>query len=204
MKKPSRNLWPVGLIVTFALFISGTIGLVIMACAHGTELVSPDYYEQEIKFQGRLDSLNRARPLTVSVLYEATQRRLQIRLPQEHAGQAITGSIQLYRPSAAGLDLRFVLRPDAKGAQSLDATSLRPGLWKVRVAWKTGGREYFHDQSVIISSANAHAERGALDVAKRMECVELAPALECRGCAKAGASSTHSIRFATWFTPKKV
>src|SRR6267378_4346937 len=35
-------------------------------------------------------------------------------------------------------------------------------------------------------------------VAKRMECVELAPAVACPGRSKAGASSTHSIRFATF------
>src|SRR5260221_7695461 len=33
-------------------------------------------------------------------------------------------------------------------------------------------------------------------VAKRMECVELAPAIGCPRASKAGASSTHSIRFA--------
>jgi len=36
----------------------------------------------------------------------------------------------------------------------------------------------------------------ATGAAKRMECVELAPAFACRGLSKAGASSTHSIRFA--------
>src|SRR5260370_13951929 len=38
--------------------------------------------------------------------------------------------------------------------------------------------------------------------AKRMECVELAPAVERRGSSKAGASSTHSIRSATRHVPK--
>src|SRR6266852_2149107 len=40
------------------------------------------------------------------------------------------------------------------------------------------------------------AERGEDEVAKRLECVELAPAVERRGSSKAGASSTHSKRFA--------
>src|SRR5882762_2281410 len=33
-------------------------------------------------------------------------------------------------------------------------------------------------------------------LAKHMECVELAPAVACQGRSTAGASSTHSIRFA--------
>src|SRR5713101_9443808 len=37
---------------------------------------------------------------------------------------------------------------------------------------------------------------GGWVVAKRLECVELAPAIERRGSLKAGASSTHSKRFA--------
>src|SRR5258708_5273956 len=38
--------------------------------------------------------------------------------------------------------------------------------------------------------------------AKRLECVELAPAVECPGPSKAGASSTHSKRMATEQAPE--
>ena len=42
--KNSRNLWPLGIIVTFSLFFAGTVSLVVMACSQKTDLVSADYY----------------------------------------------------------------------------------------------------------------------------------------------------------------
>ena len=71
--KTSRNLWPLGIIVTFALFFAGTVGLVVMACSQKVDLVSADYYEQELKFQGRIDRVERTRHAATqaAVAYDA-------------------------------------------------------------------------------------------------------------------------------------
>jgi len=42
--KPTPNLWPLGIIAAFVIFISGTISLVVMASSHKAELVSDNYY----------------------------------------------------------------------------------------------------------------------------------------------------------------
>jgi hypothetical protein len=98
------NLWPFGIILTFVVFISGTIGLVVMACMHSTELVNANYYDQEIKYQAHIDSQARAEQAGATVSYDKTARHIVITLP---AKQSVTGQIQLYRPSASGLDKEF-------------------------------------------------------------------------------------------------
>src|SRR5215470_15811214 len=107
--KPSRNFWPYGIILTFVLFISGTIGLVVMACGQKSELVSPDYYEQEIRFQSQLDRAARARAVAASVSYEPASRQIKIEFPADLAVKAPSGHVKLYRPSAANLDRQFEL-----------------------------------------------------------------------------------------------
>ena len=151
--KPQRNLWPLGIILTFVVFISGTIGLVVMACMHSTELVNANYYDQEIKYQSRIDSQTRAQELGASAAYDAVARHIVISLPRLPAEKNVTGQIQLYRPSAAGLDKEFKLEPAANGTQTLDAAGLQPGLWKIRVSWNAEGRDYFIDQKIIISAS---------------------------------------------------
>src|SRR5690349_16050760 len=131
----SRNLWPYGIILTFIPFISGTVGLVIMACAQKADLVSPDYYEQEIRFQSHLNRAARTQSLGASVAYKPDTQQIRIELPKTLAPEKPVGQIHLYRPSAAGLDRHFVLDPDSQGFQSLDAAALVAGLWKVRVTW---------------------------------------------------------------------
>jgi nitrogen fixation protein FixH len=151
--KPSRNPWPLGIILTFVVFISGTIGLVVMACLHNTELVSANYYDQEIKYQSRIDSQTRAQELGANATYDAAARHIVISLPSLPAAKNVTGQIQLYRPSAAGLDKQFKLEPSANGTQTLDAAGLQPGLWKIRVSWNIEGRDYFLDQKIIIAAS---------------------------------------------------
>ena len=156
MKQP-RNLWPYAIILTFVLFISGTVSLVVMACSQKVDLVSANYYEDEIKFQGQLDRLNRTRELgtQATVIYDAAQHEIAVTLPPQEVGKKIGGHIQLYRPSAAGLDREIDLHLDARGVQTVDATGLSPGLWKVRVAWTVDKQDYFIEKRIVIGAKNS-------------------------------------------------
>jgi hypothetical protein len=152
--KTSRNLWPIGIITTFVLFFAGTVGLVVMACSQKMDLVSADYYEQELKFQGRIDRVERTRHAASQavVAYDAAARCITVSLAADQAGHEVSGHIELYRPSAAGLDRAVKLEPDTKGVQRLDAAGMSPGLWKVRVSWTFEQQDYFLDEKVVVGS----------------------------------------------------
>ena len=150
MKK--KNLWPFAIISIFIVFICATISLVVLACSQKQDLVSADYYEQEIRFQDHLERLDRAHHTLhqPSIDYDLVKRLIKISLSPE-PGAHVTGEIQLYRPSAAGLDRNFKLALDAQGVQSLDTASLSPGLWKVRVSWMTDNKQYFFERNIVIT-----------------------------------------------------
>lgn len=154
--KPQRSLWPYGIVAAFAIFISGTITLIVLACSHKTDLVSADYYEEEIKFQNRIDQLRRTKELDAArmVSYDAAKQQIKISLPTGQSDQAVSGRVQFYRPSAAGLDRQLVLALNSAGVQIVEAKDLRPGLWKVRVSWKVGDNDYFADEKIVIASRN--------------------------------------------------
>ena len=152
--KSNRNLWPWAIVLTFVLFISGTVSLVVMACSQKVELVSANYYEQELQFQGQLERMNRTSQLAVpaSVRYDPIRKLIAISLPPEHQGRKVSGHIDLYRPSAAGQDRQLPLQTDERGMQTLDATHLGAGFWKLRLSWQVDDREYFHEQQIVIGS----------------------------------------------------
>ena len=146
-----RNLWPYGILLTFVLFISGTVGLIVMAATQKCDLVSADYYEHEVKYQGHLDSLERANhlPRPAQLSYDSANNRLRVTLPPDHAGRA-RGTVELYRPSAAVLDQSTPLAPDGAGEQFIDTTRLQPGLWKVRLTWTVNGEEFCLEQKLVV------------------------------------------------------
>jgi nitrogen fixation protein FixH len=154
--KPTRNLWSLGITLAFALFIAGTAALIVIASAHQSDLVTPDYYEREIQYQTRLDQLNRTAYLDdqVKVVFDAATRRICVSLPASLAGSVTSGRVQLYRPSAAGLDRELKLELDANGSQSLDAAALEPGLWKVRIHWTSRQQDYYADKRIVVERGN--------------------------------------------------
>ena len=148
----TRNPWPYAIIATFILFGVGTAGLVTLACSQKVDLVSANYYEQEILYQKQIDRMQRSDGPAVrpAITYERATGRIVISMPTIQNSGSISGHIQLYRPSAAGLDREQPLALDSHGTQTLDAHKLRSGLWKVRLSWNAEGREFFAEQSLVI------------------------------------------------------
>jgi hypothetical protein len=150
--QPPRSLWPYAIMIWMALFATGIFSFIVVAQRNHVDLVGPDYYDQEIKFQQQIDRVANTRSVKreISIRYNAGE--IDIALPPEHARQSPTGSIQLYRPSDASLDQQVTLAVGKNGDQKIDATKLRPGLWKVRITWKVGPEEYFFDQSLVVGA----------------------------------------------------
>ena len=146
------NPWPVCIIAFFTLAITGCVAFVIFCSLHPTELVAEDYYEQEIRYQSQLDRMEmvRASGSLASIQYNQSQKLITISIPGSDDKAQPTGKVVLYRPSSASLDRSVNLDVDEKGNQQIDARNLQPGLWKVKVTWSAGGKDFFLDQKVRI------------------------------------------------------
>lgn len=148
--KAKFNPWPLGIVTAFVIFIAGMATAVVIACTHGDSLVTRDYYEQELKFQGQIDSATRARNAGASMTQDVAAGKLVIQLPAAQLAQKLSGKIEMYRPSAQELDHAVALQPDGKGIQTLDISKLAAGAWVVRLKWNVGGQDYFLEQKIKI------------------------------------------------------
>lgn len=146
------NPWPIAIVLYFVLFISGIVAWIAFAMRNDMELVRPDYYEQEIRYQQQIDRQNRAALLgdQLEVRFRPEQKTLTIGLPKTPGEESVTGEIHLYRPSDSRLDRHIPLALDRYNAQTVELGALQAGLWKVRLAWVSGGAEYYHDQKLIL------------------------------------------------------
>ena len=84
--------------VFFALAISGCVGFVVFCSLHPTDLVAPDYYERELRYQGQIQRMGQAQAQATTVRYDAATQRIQVSFPAELMRSGVSGSIQLYRP----------------------------------------------------------------------------------------------------------
>ena len=148
------NPWPVCIIAFFTVAIVGCAVFIVFCSRHPADLVAADYYEQEVKYQGQMDRIQRAqaRAEQASVKYDSDEERIVIALPPNHSVANASGEIHLYRPSATDRDQRLRLEPDARGQQTIDARNLLRGLWRVRVSWTVEKQDYFVDQEIKVFS----------------------------------------------------
>ena len=145
----TRNYWPLGIILTFALFFIGMASVVVIAVTHRDHLVNDNYYEQELKFQNQIDSAARAQHAGATIQYAAAGRII-IALPVAQLAQHFSGKVTLYRANDPKLDREIPLAPNADGTQAVDVSQLATGPWRVRAAWLADGKNFFIEGKFVL------------------------------------------------------
>ena len=146
-----KNPWPVGLVIFFIIFISYIAGFIVFACRQQMDLVRDDYYDQEIRFQQQIDRVKRTNPVLANagIDYDRATDAVTVSLPSVKQSD-VAGTVSFYRPSDAALDSNVQLGLDAAGHQTVVVSTMRAGLWKVRVQWTAGGQDYFYEKPIVI------------------------------------------------------
>jgi len=144
--KSKLSFWPAGIVLMLVGFFCGIVTLVGIASSSRTDLVSENYYEQEIRYQQRIDGLARAREAGAALTYDQAKARLTLSVSNGPASDA-PAQVKLYRPSAAKDDREMTFARQADGVQTVDLTELQPGPWKAKASWVAGGREYLLESS---------------------------------------------------------
>lgn len=148
--KTKLNPWPLGIVLTFAIFIAGLATAVAICATHRDHLVSSNYYEQELRYQSQIDSAALAEKSGAKITFNPAAGKVAVALPVAQLAQNFCGKIELYRPAAPELDRELPLAPDRLGAQTLDVSKLAAGSWVVRARWTAGGQSYFLEQKIKI------------------------------------------------------
>ncbi len=140
-----KNPWPTAIIAYFALFISAMVYWIAFAVRNDHELVRPDYYEQELRFQEEIDQANRGVGVAVRVEHDPARQTVTVHLPVKPDG----GVVQFYRPSHSSLDQTVPLSL-VEGKQVIDVRAFRPGLWRLRLIWSAGGATHLRGATLAL------------------------------------------------------
>ena len=144
--------WGWKIVVLYSAFVIMTLAMVIYFMGHKVDLVAEDYYKQEIEYQNQMDKISNANSLKEPIGFEyfRSDRTIKLSFPQVHIEQKLKGKIHFYRPANADEDKEYELQPDSSGEQIISVGSLNRGLWKIKIAWNSGGKEYFDEKIVTL------------------------------------------------------
>ena len=85
----SWNPWPTGLVVVLGLFATGVFSFGLFAVRHSQDLVSPDYYDREIRHQEHMDRVTRTDAASSAASVAAIVDELVVSRTSERQGRLI-------------------------------------------------------------------------------------------------------------------
>ncbi|HET6225561.1 MAG TPA: FixH family protein [Bacteroidia bacterium] len=146
-----RINWGIKITVLYLGFVALIITLVSMAARQNVDLVSKDYYEQELKFQQKLDKINRSKALSEALTWELKNKTLLLKIPKQFREKKVEGSIYFFRPSDASLDMNIALVPDTSSVIPVRINQLKKGLYKMQINWQSDKVEYYNEGIIQIN-----------------------------------------------------
>lgn len=142
--------WGNKLVVVFILFAGLIFTLVYKAMHTKSELVSKDYYKDELRYQDKIDGVNNANKLG-SLLISQDEGQLIFDLPKEMKGVKSTGEIWFYCSNDETKDRKIPLQVDETGRQLIMKNRIAKGNYQLKLNWKSGGNTYYHEQNLTIN-----------------------------------------------------
>lgn len=142
--------WGLRIVLVYLGFVAMILTLVVKARSEKIELVTPDYYAQEIVYQQRIEALTNAQALSDTLKVTATKEWVTVELPAECLGQIKNGLLRFYRPSDASLDASQTFHTEASVSMHYARSNLQPGLYLVQCSWQTNGQDYYMEKPLVL------------------------------------------------------
>ena len=142
--------WGQKLIMVFIVFAIGMIYLVYRCIHVNTDLVTKEYYKDELKYQDVIDGTRMANALSGRVQLNQDNEAITVQLPAEMKNERVSGKIWFYCPADAKKDRHISIAMDADAMQQISKKVLRPGSYTVKLNWKSNDKNYYTEQTFTI------------------------------------------------------
>ncbi len=142
--------WGTSIVIAFVLFIGFILFFVIKTNTNSKydhDLVSEEYYKDELAYQKQIDKLQNYKDLTSKIKIENTNLGVTVIFPEEFNPEDIKGKISLYRPSNQILDSEIPLSL-SNSSLLIPKKVLVGGRWDIYIDWSHQDTEYLFKTSI--------------------------------------------------------
>ncbi len=143
--------WGTAIVIAFIGFISFIMYFVINMSTdkkYDHDLVTEDYYQQELKHQEVIDKVNNAKSLGTTISTEITDEGIVIHFPGNMNIKDIKGNVFLYRPSNKQLDFEVPISLSGNNLLIPD-DRLLDGRWDISVDWSYHNKAYLYKSNIL-------------------------------------------------------
>ena len=142
--------WGYKIAMVYLLFVAGIIYLVVQASRQNIDLVTENYYAEEIQYQQRIDEKNNAQLLSAPLDINVQHGVLTVSFPQEFSQKKLTGEVTLYCPSDAKKDLSRNLQTE-DNKMKISLPEQNQGFHQLKVKWESEGVKYYFEKNLMLN-----------------------------------------------------
>lgn len=141
--------WGYKIMLVYVVFIAGIMLLVFKSSSQKVELVTENYYEQELKFQQKIDQAERAQSLSVPIKYDFENNEITISFPDEMKGKKLNAQVLIYFVADETKDKTYHLTTEeAKLLIELPQNS--KGNYVLKMDWMADSISYYSEHKFFI------------------------------------------------------
>ena len=138
-----------GITIATVLFILFILSFVYRAFHQDFDLVTENYYEKEIAYQGRINQMENSKHLVQNITWEKIANGIEVKFPEMNY-QNIAGTIKMMRPSDKKMDINLPISLTTEGKQTIASEKLNAGKYELQIEWELGGKQYYFESVVVI------------------------------------------------------
>lgn len=132
--------------ISFALIIGI---LVYKSINTKYDLVSTEYYKDELRYQDKIDGSGNAAKIS-AITFTNTNNYIIVHFPKEQNDFYKTGDIWFYCSIDATKDVRKLLNVNVNGEQIFLKKEFTANNYLVKINWKVGNTNYYTEQKLDI------------------------------------------------------
>jgi hypothetical protein len=142
--------WGSGIFLFILLFLAACSAFIIYTTREKWSLVEEDYYPKELRHEEKLVKMRNANGLKEQLQFRFDKSSLILQFPADFHGKAMTGKVDVYRPSDETLDLIIPVSVDTSLVQLIPLNKLSHGRYVMKVEWRSEGKEYYKELDIYI------------------------------------------------------
>lgn len=140
--------WGKSIVAVFIFFAAFITVLVVVCFREDVSLVSKKYYEDDLHYQEQFEAYENANALANKPTVSITAKSLMINYADFKKVEK--GTLTLMRPSNVNQDRMFPVKQQADSVQQFELSDLTSGLYKLRLEWTEGTKQFRIDKIIVI------------------------------------------------------
>ena len=143
--------WGYKIVFVYLAFACGILYMVYLTSLQNRDLVSENYYEEELAYQKVIDQSGKTAQLSKAVEVNQDQLNsiLEVQLPPEFDNINALGKWNLYYAADRKMDVEGIINTK-NGRQKIQLPKGRSGNYTLKLEWEGNGQSYYYEEIIFL------------------------------------------------------